>query len=389
MRVRSFEAERRAATRRSDDNRTMAGPPLARVAAVVVCAALALGAAGCGGGGDEAADGRTLADVQAAVKGLHGDELTSKLAELAADEPGTLTLYTSLTDELSDELAEMFRKRYGVAVKVYAASSDDIAQRMSEESAAGHRGADLVEVNVPVLIALSRAGLLADRVPVDTQGIAGSLIGKGWIAHEFIRFAVSWNSKHVPPGSEPKRWEDLADPRWDGKVGMELGDFDWYAGLRSYWEQQGKSAAEIDRLFGAIAQGAKVIKGHSLIAQLLASGEISAGVDYSHLIGRAAKEGAPLAWKPVVEPVFLRSQGMGFAAGSPRPATAALYVQWVLTAVQDRYASDGWVPVRGAAASGREFEQIVLDAKAITANEKRWSNEYDRLMRRGTIVPEG
>ena len=368
----------------------MAGPPLARVAAVVVCAALALGAAGCGGGGDEAADGRTLADVQATVEGLHGDELTSKLAELAADEPGTLTLYTSLTDELSDELAEMFRKRYGVAVKVYAASSDDIAQRMSEESAAGHRGADLVEVNVPVLIALSRAGLLADRVPVDTRGIAGSLIGKGWIAHEFIRFAVSWNSKHVPPGSEPKRWEDLADPRWDGKLGMELGDFDWYAGLRTYWRQHGKSDAEIDRLFGAIAQGAKVIKGHSLMAQLTASGEIAAATsDYSHLVDRAAKDGAPLAWKPVVEPAFLRPQGIGIAKGTPRPATAALYIQWALTAVQDLYAEDGWVPVRRAAASAPDFEQIVLDVKAITANEKRWSTEYDRLVRRGTLVPEG
>lgn len=328
--------------------------------------------------------------MAAAIAGLHGEDLTSKLAELAKDESGPLSLYTSLTDELSDQLGELFAKRYGVDVSIYAANADDIAQRVSEESSAGRRGADLVEVNTPVLIALAQEDLLAGAMPVDTRGIDDKLRGEGWIAHEFIRFAVSWNSKLVPAGSEPRRWEDLADPRWDGKLGMELGDFDWYAGLRTYWEQQGKSNSEIDRLFGAIATGAKVIKGHSLTEQLTASGEISvAASNYSHLVDRAAKEGAPLRWRPVVEPTFLRSQGMALVKGTPRPATAALYVQWALTEMQERYAKDGWVPVRSAAVSAPDFEQIVLDVKAITADEKRWADEYDRLVRRGTLVPDG
>jgi iron(III) transport system substrate-binding protein len=369
----------------------MLGPPLARPALAAAAVTLALCVAGCGGGagGEEAADQRTLGGVAAGVDGLRGEEMTSKLAELAQDEEGPLSLYTSLTDELSDELAERFEQKFGIKVAVYAASADDIAQRMSEEASANHRGADLAEVNVPVLIALEREGLLADRVPVDTEGLDDKLLGPGWVAHEFIRFALSWNSKLVGD-AHPRRWEDLADPRWDGKLGMELGDFDWYAGLRRYWSDHGKSEAEIDRLFGEIATGAKVIKGHSLTEQLEASGEISvAASNYSHLIDRAAKEGAPLTWKPVVEPAFLRPQGMGIAKGTTRPAGAALYIQWALTEVQDLYAADGWVPVRRAAASAPDFEQIVLDAKAITADEKRWSDEYDRLVRRGTLVPEG
>ena len=198
-------------------------------------------------------------------------------------------------------------------------------------------------MNAPVLIALAREGLLADRVPVDKQGIGEKLIGKGWIAHEFIRFATVWNSKLVPPGSEPKRWEDLADPRWDGKLGMELGDYDWYAGLSTHWEQQGKSKEEIDRLFGAIADGAKVIKGHSLTEQLTASGEISvAASDYSHLIDRAAKEGARRSLEAdVVEPTFLRSQGIGIVKGTPASRDGGALHPVGPDKVQDQYATDG------------------------------------------------
>lgn len=31
---------------------------------------------------------------------------------------------------------------------------------------------------------------------------------------------------------------------------------------------------------------------------------------------------------------------------------------------------------------------VVLDAKAISAQEERWAKEYGELVRRGTLVPE-
>jgi hypothetical protein len=51
-----------------------------------------------------------------------------------------------------------------------------------------------------------------------------------------------------PQGTCVMRTKDLADPRWDGRLGLELGDFDWYAGLVTYWLEQGKTRQEIDDL---------------------------------------------------------------------------------------------------------------------------------------------
>jgi iron(III) transport system substrate-binding protein len=357
------------------------------LAALLATAALA---AGCGGDTRATADGggaRTLADVAEAVEGLSGGELTARLAELAAEEDGRLSIYTSLSDSIAEDIAELFGSRYGVEVTLYSAGDEEIVQRSSEEASAGRLGADVIETNTPALIALDRAGVLDKPLPVDTEGIDPQARDDAWVANRYNRYAVSWNTKLVPSGAEPKRWEDLADPRWDGRLGLELGDFDWYAGLVTYWADEGKTDAEIARLFGEIARGSKVIKGHSLTAQLTASGEISvAASNYSHLIDRAVRDELPLAWKPAVEPVFLRPNGIGVGVGSARPATAALFAQWALTEGSSIYEENGWLPARGATTRVDGVDSVVLDVKAITADEERWRDEYDRLLRRGSLV---
>ena len=280
--------------------------------------------------------------------------------------------------------------RFGsVLFSIYTANSNVVAQRLSEEAAAGHRGADLAELSTTVLITLARNGVLAKGLPVDTEGIDEVVVDESWVAVRHNRFAVSWNPERVPAGTQPRRWEDLADPRWNGKLALELEDHDWYAGLRGHWAEQGKSAEEIDRLFEEMAQGAKVIKGHSLLGQLTASGEVSvAASNFSHIVDRERLQGAPLRWTPAVEPTFLRAQGMGIVAGARRPATAALFIQWALTEGQALYAENEWVPARRIGATKDDLEQVVLDVKRIAAEEQRWIEEYNRLVRRGTLVAE-
>ena len=54
---------------------------------------------------------------------------------------------------------------------------------------------------------------------------------------------------------------------------MELADYDWYLTLYEYWQQQGKSDGEIDKLFADMANGAKVVKGHTVMGELLSAGQ--------------------------------------------------------------------------------------------------------------------
>ncbi len=40
---------------------------------------------------------------------------------------------------------------------------------------------------------------------------------ENWTADRYNLFAPSWNTTKVPAGDQPKTWEDLANPKWDGR----------------------------------------------------------------------------------------------------------------------------------------------------------------------------
>ncbi len=122
----------------------------------------------------------------------------------------------------------------------------------------------------------------------------------------------------------PTSWEELADPRWKGQLAIEAGDVNWYAALRDYWLEQGKSEEEVDRLFEAIAGNALVVRGHTLLGQLMAAGEFAMGPNYLSRVDTFRKEGAPLAWQPAVEPLFPEPQGVGVVEGGPAPRGCAV-----------------------------------------------------------------
>ena len=44
-------------------------------------------------------------------------------------------------------------------------------------------------------------------------------------------FVQAYNTKLVKKEELPKTWEDLADPKWKGRLGIEQEDSDWLAGI--------------------------------------------------------------------------------------------------------------------------------------------------------------
>ena len=81
-----------------------------------------------------------------------------------------------------------------------------------------------------------------------------------------------------------------------------------------------------------MANGAKVVKGHTVMGELLSAGQFSvAASNYSYLVQRVADKGAPVAYQPFVQPVIARPQGAALMKSAPHPAAALLFVDWMLT----------------------------------------------------------
>lgn len=360
-------------------------------------AGLALAMTGCGGspvggsGGSGDGDGPTKAEkFFKEMNGLPDQERRDKLVSLAQEE-GELDFYTSMTSEVADPVAEAFTDEFDVDVNLYRAGSETVLQRILQEAGAGYAGNDVVETNATEMFALGdKEGLLADYVGDRRDLVPDTGRFEDWTATRFNLFAISWNTTKVKPGEEPQKWEDLADPKWDGKMSMELADYDWYLNLYGYWEKQGKSTEEIDKLFTDMAEGAKIVKGHTVQGELMSAGQFAVTAsNYTYLVENLKRKGAPVDYTPLVEPVIARPNGLGLMKTADHPAAAMLFADWILDEGQQVMVDLGLtpaIPPTGSKDPLAGVEVLPYDVEAVLNESDEWSKKYDDLVSRGKLV---
>lgn len=355
---------------------------------VVSVVLTACGSPTAGGSGSDSA---TKVDAHAKevydeVNGLTGQARTDQLVKMAEEE-GEMSVYTSNTD--LQDLVDAFTDKYDVDVNVYRGNSESVLQRVLQESDAGFQGVDLVETNSGELDVIAKEGLfypyeseLRDTVRPEGQK-------EFWTADRFNAFVVAWNTDQVKAGQEPTSLEDFADPAWKGRVSMEVGDFDWFSAMYGYYLDQGKSETETDALFQAIAANAKIVKGHTVQAELLSAGEFDAGVSlYSHAIDGGQGDGQPVSWRPSggvpVQPVVIRPNGAGLVGNAAHPAAALLFMDFLLSDGQQVIADAdriGSVPVDNDPLAG--LETVAVDEKEMLDNGKEWDDKYAAIVQGG------
>jgi iron(III) transport system substrate-binding protein len=370
------------------------------LALVAACALLAA----CGGSPSSPSsdDGAgTTADSEVAKQAqqvydrfnqMQGEERRRALVE-AANEEGALSIYTSNTD--IDDVVEGFEDKYpDIDVSVYRANSETALQRLLQEQRAGFYGVDVFETNAGELGIAHQNGLLADYRSELRDKVRKEGQRDGWTASRFNVFVVGWNTKLVKPGQEPKSLEELADPKWKGKISMEVGDIDWFAAMYGHYQQQGKSDAEIRDLFSRLAANAKVVRGHTVQGELLSAGQFAVAVSaYSHTIDKAADEGAPVVWRPdsggaePVQPLVTRPNGVAMVQTARHPAAAMLFVDYELTDSQKIFEEAfriGSVPTGKDPLAGLQTIQVP-DADLL-ANPKKWDDLYAEVVQKGQQV---
>src|SRR5574341_832721 len=366
---------------------------------VTLLAACALLAA-CGGSprsppdgskGAAASDvGKKAQQVYDKFNSMRGEERTKALVA-AAEAEGALSIYTSNTD--IDDIVAGFEDKYPkIHVSVYRANSETVLQRRLQEQKASFYGVDVFETNAGELGIANQNGLLADYSSELRDKVRKEGQRDGWTASRFNVFVVGWNTKLVKPGQEPKRLEELADPKWKGKISMEIGDLDWFAAMYGYYQQQGKSDAEIRDLFGRLAANAKVVKGHTVQGELLSAGQFAVAISaYSHTIDKAADKGAPVAWRtvsaPPVQPLVTRPNGVAMVQTARHPAAAMLFVDFELTDGQQIMAEAfriGSVPTGKDPLAGLQTIQTPDDE--LLANPKKWDGLYAEVVQKGQRV---
>ena len=233
-------------------------------------------------------------------------------------------------------MAKAFEQRYGVKVTIWRA------------------GPELEMLQREGLAQAVKSPHLADLIPVALRPHGE------WVGTRLNVYAPAYNTKAVKKDELPRSYEDLAQPRWKGRLGIEADDSEWLAGvLAQIGEQRGI------QLFRDVVQknGISVRRGHTLLTQLVVSGEV------------------PLALTVYIGKAVARPNGIAVAKRAPHPHAAVLFYDFEISEEGQRIlAKRDFVPTnRKVDTPLNKIPLIVVDPKVMLDEQAKWTKLYGEL----------
>ena len=308
-----------------------------------------------------------------------GADRTQKLVDGAKKE-GKLSMYTTTQGNDMGPLVEAIAKKYGVKTEMWRAGSEKVLQRAVTEARANRFTVDVVETNGPELESLSREKIFqAVKSPHLANVMAQAKRPHGeWVGTRLNVFVQAWNTKAVKKEELPKKWDDLLDPRWKGRLGIEAEDQDWLAGMASELGE-----AKAIKLFKDIVakNGISVRKGHTLLTQLVASGEVPFALTvYNYKVEQLRSKGAPIDWLAVGKDIA-RQNGVGEARQAPNPHAAHMFYDFEISEEGQKILAGRYFVQTNTKVESVIAKQPLqfVDAAMMLDSGDKWTNLYQEI----------
>jgi iron(III) transport system substrate-binding protein len=198
-----------------------------------------------------------------------GKDRYERLVE-AAKKEGEVSIYHSWAIRDMQPIFTAFANKYGIKIKNWRASSEGVLQRTVNEARGGRFDADIVETNAPEMEALHRENLLQEvKSPYLKDVIPqASPTHKEWVGVAIDVWVAAYNTSKIKKEKLPKTYQDLLDPKWKGRLGIEANNHAWFGTLTEALGEQ-----QAIKLFAGITavNGISPRKGHSGLAGMVAS----------------------------------------------------------------------------------------------------------------------
>jgi ABC-type Fe3+ transport system substrate-binding protein len=293
-----------------------------------------------------------------------------------AKKEGSVAVYSSAAMDDMAAVIAAFEKKYGVKVRLWRGSSENIVQRAVAEARGGRFEADVIETGALAMESMRRERLFQEiKSPALSELLAPAILPhREWVGTRFNIFAAAYNTRLIKKDELPKSYDDLLDRRWKGKLGVEAEDSDWFGGVvTALGEDKGLA------LFREIvaANGLSVRKGHTLLANLVVGGEVPfALTTYAYKAEQLRKSGAPIDWL-VLSPGVARPEGIGVARRAARPHAAIVFFEFMLTDAQDILRDRDFFPARANAKALPEGVDLhFLDPVKALDDSAKWSKYF-------------
>ena len=281
--------------------------------------------AGCGGGGEKKAD---------APKGPSGEVM----------------VYTSMYPDIIDSMCkpDVAKAFPNMKTNWFQGGTEKIKTKMAGEIKAQKIGVDVLMVADPsYYLVLKEKGLLLDYVSPNHKDVVSDKDPKGaWTCVRVCNMIIAYNSKKLKPEEAPKSWQDLLDPKWNGKIAMPSPMLSGtaYVAVGALADKYGWEY--FDKLK---ANGLHVENGNSAIQNKLLTGEyLLAVILEENILKLAATKNEPLKVIYPTDGIVSVPSPIGILKTTKNPEGAKKLVDWWLSKEGQQAVVKGWMhSVRG------------------------------------------
>ena len=246
--------------------------------------------------------------------------------------------------------------------------------------------ADAVLTEGSVLHALKNANLLVKFDAPERKAFEARFKDKDgfWTDVYPTVHSIPYNTKLVAQKDLPRRYTDLLDPKWKGKLGANRNNCMVIAAMIDLY---GKEKGE-DFIRKLAQQEPQVRSGGTLTATLVGAGEMPlAFMVYANNVENVKESGSPVDWVRVEEPLYAESHPIAIMAKAPHPNAARLLAEFAISKEGQQLISNlGKMPGRSdvqpkIGVNREKLRMIPPEHEAKTAHYQKW---FDDLFGKGS-----
>ena len=264
-----------------------------------------------------------------------------------AKKGGKVVWYSSLGLELAQKVCNTFtQRRPGITCELTRSGSERIFQRIMQEAKANLALADVVHTSDAAhFVDFKAQGMLQAYEPAGMKTIRGEFKDPDGFYYTLrsTPYVIGYNSRLIPKDQAPRKWQDLLDPKWKGKIAHAHPGYSgivttgMLAILSKYGWEYFMALAKNQPVIGQSAEDPPV---------KVAGGEGSVGVSGEYNLFRAKKKGNPIEIVFPEDLVPFVNSPVAILKRAPHPNAAKVFLDFLFgKEAQQLMADDGlYVP---------------------------------------------
>jgi iron(III) transport system substrate-binding protein len=250
----------------------------------------------------------------------------------AAKREGKVVWYCSVPVETAQKVANLFEQRTGIKVELFRSGGSNILRRFQQESDGGRVFVDVLTHSEPAAARMmTKKGLFVafkaadfDKVPAEVKDPDGY-----HVAQRLNVMAMYVRDDKLPAADRPKKWTDLVQPKYKGK--MVMADPSFSSLLVTIAGTLAKEHGW-DYFQKLRANEIMVVQSNQQVSDMVKRGEriIAVGADAAY-VGDSKKQGLPISTLYQEDGAFVIPSPSSVVKGSPNPNAAKAFAEFMLS----------------------------------------------------------